>query len=61
MMRVNVQAGQEIRISGVIGIIPEQDTAILIKVPFFLKGSSQVADLLKAIVNAGGTVEILRE
>ncbi len=61
LMRVYVQAGSEIRLSGIIGIVPEQDTTLVVKVPFFLKGSPQVGDFLKSIMNAGGKVEVLKE
>jgi hypothetical protein len=61
LMRVYVQEGSEIRLSGVIGIVPEQNTTLLVRIPFFLKGASQVGDFIKSITNAGGRVEILRE
>jgi len=61
LMRVHVKAGAEIRFSGLIGIVPEQDTTLLIKVPFFLKGASQIGDFIKSIKDAGGRVEIIKE
>lgn len=61
LMRVSVKAGSEIRFSGLIEIVPEQDTTLLIKVPFFLKGASQVGEFIKSIKNAGGKVEIIKE
>lgn len=61
LMRVYVHAGSEIRLSGVLGIVPEQDTTLLVRIPFFLKSASQVGDFLKSIINAGGRVEVIKE
>lgn len=61
LMRIYVKAGSEIRLSGLIGIMPEQDATLLVRVPFFLKGASQVGDFIKSVKDAGGRIEVLRK